>query len=749
MAVVQSPIVRRTIDDAEEAYRGFARSQMAILKQYMDTAKLSVYSRVVTLSNGVVITCSKCFNREDIHIAVPPKVKSSQVEIATEFTGIILHPRSGQIIDTPWTYQEYTAGLGTITKYSSAKGVAGGWESGKTELTTSYVYPQVDEDGASFYLKTIDPDNGRFLGRNKDYYGNIYWTNGAVFDGEKWDKPLKILSWKGTPTRHFALPESYNIPGFSTYHHDQELGSGDAPRFSAFSQYIYSMGRRVKSPKYSWPYADQLDSRCLILGAAVSSADKKVYIVTTSDQYNAPPFIKKWSDGTLQYGEDKPEHSQGASVIYYHPMPQPEPVGTRQPRRGVYLQLWRVGALIDGWDKVWESTEAYTGGELPWYADADCTIFTCSNGDKLTTSGVFTKKETEYGSFSLTAHVSTGDDSFSYSLPPTIQSSGYKTDYHEIELSAGIRYSFNANGNQVGGKSKMAFWDGKVKDLGVDTELIITGPTVLNGTGSYPNIVASAGQTWVATGGSAPYTYSASFNINPSTGVALGGDKPCGTGSVTVTDACGNTDTMEVRMPNGKWVPDYGASYVPEDFYPNVTYLNGYDGSCTGCLPGQDPRNIWVISGSKRYKLMDRQYLTNKAMPQLSWAKRGNGGQFNMTMKSGYPEVLNGSMSRLNYCSSAGSSDGSLTSSVAVITGSGAEPSWECPHSVTGVLRYRSSTQATGTFTPPASFSLGCTDSYGFVTFIGNGYFYYYALNTTGGSWNGYESMWCVDKWVC
>lgn len=71
--VEQTPIVRDSSFNKEE-YRGLATAQMRILKDYMKVGGLTAYSRVVTLANGVVITCQKSFNREDIFIRVPQVV---------------------------------------------------------------------------------------------------------------------------------------------------------------------------------------------------------------------------------------------------------------------------------------------------------------------------------------------------------------------------------------------------------------------------------------------------------------------------------------------------------------------------------------------------------------------------------------------------------------------------------------------------------------------------------------------------
>lgn len=55
----------------EALFRGAALAQLNILKQQMELGKLTVGSRTVRLGNGVVVTCSICFNKHDMSVFVP------------------------------------------------------------------------------------------------------------------------------------------------------------------------------------------------------------------------------------------------------------------------------------------------------------------------------------------------------------------------------------------------------------------------------------------------------------------------------------------------------------------------------------------------------------------------------------------------------------------------------------------------------------------------------------------------------
>lgn len=91
MTAKQRPIHRPGSPESahdESLYAAFAAAQFRVLKDYMALAKLNTYSRVVTLANGVVITCKKSFSREDIFISVP-RVEGDRAPTHTESIVVI------------------------------------------------------------------------------------------------------------------------------------------------------------------------------------------------------------------------------------------------------------------------------------------------------------------------------------------------------------------------------------------------------------------------------------------------------------------------------------------------------------------------------------------------------------------------------------------------------------------------------------------------------------------------------------
>jgi hypothetical protein len=83
------------------------------------------------------------------------------------------------------------------------------------------------------------------------------------------------------------------------------------------------------------------------------------------------------------------------------------------------------------------------------------------------------------------------------------------------------------------------------------------------------------GDGYSAGGGKPPYVWHISAGeIDPKTGVIKSLAGACGTGSVSVTDSCGQTASIDIRFPSGQWVltdttvfGSCSATYYPITFY--------------------------------------------------------------------------------------------------------------------------------------------------------------------------------------
>ena len=419
MTVEQRPILRDA-DHDKDAYSAFAAAQFRILKDYMKVAKLNTYSRVVTLANGVVITCQKSFNREDIFISVPPQpVPIFTTDILT-VSGVICHPRSGvmslqDVCYYDWTgFADYYSGSFLTRKVMHVYGVAGGWRNGTTPLqsvierpgSTDYPpaghagpYPISDSDYASFAKISATSDTGTQIEKvgftQPGVYGNLYWDNGAKYDSKsrKWDKNRRCVSWKGTPTRHFRVGNLTEIPTLSRLDTVFSFGFlGDdyyGQYHTTFNTQVYADGKVLyTAPRFSWPQLTG-ETEALILGAT----DK--YIITQDNHYQAPSYYFSFSDGHTIITSDAgkattyvteqnslyPNANPKLTLLFRYDIKKPGfylGVWTRKQSTDEYGVVRKDRVRLGGWELVAEYPYSREG--LPWFANSDGDKFVCSNG---------------------------------------------------------------------------------------------------------------------------------------------------------------------------------------------------------------------------------------------------------------------------------------------------------------------------------------------------------------------------------
>jgi hypothetical protein len=563
----------------ELLYCGAAMAQLRILRQQMALAPnggLREGTRgPISLDNGVTCFCRISFLREEAFIHFP-----EAADLAGS-SGIIFHPRSGAIQDMAYTEEVYDTTLGTYTITANGLGVAGGWENGKTLFNTEYLFPLVDEDNASFLVNKVNGAiSGSFSGA-KGNYGNLYYR-GSYSNN--------VISWRGSPTRHFRLSSAINIPGLSLHETSVAHDSGDTPEYTTFGTKLYKNGRALlKSPTYSWPYSGDTGGKCLILGAAINGATGLIYTVCHSDRKEAP--------GSVMLG--------GSS----HPLRKP----------GFYLTLWRQGTQLDGWDLVSETYYGRNG--LPWFGNASGTVFVCGNGDVLLIDGSLTTHDASVGSWHETA-----------TLTGTVTESGGSwpvgTEFHNVatmsfaaqysgkefydfkkdeKVFSAVDFSFSASSSVQSSASVYKTYSGDFPMLVADPGTpVISGPMLWQDTEGYSG-------NYSVTGGEGPYTWS------------FPSGSGCGTGTVSVSDCKGKTASMDVRMPSGYWSaiqevfydanagdPDSTHVHVDETAGTKTTYVAGttqsakqvlvsakvpFQGDCTNCVDGTEYENQ-LVSGT-------------------------------------------------------------------------------------------------------------------------------------------------------
>lgn len=463
---------------------------------------------------------------------------SATIIISSESGGVFIHPRAGNIeLMTHYEWESYQ-GIGALVSKKVLHGVAGGWKDGKTEITTKYIYPLIDEDNASYTLFKEDGDSeieGEFSGDSGNY-GNLYWWNGRE------EEPV-FLSWKGTPSRHFRLPSTVSIDGFTI----QETASPglveDTPFFTSFGQHIYQDGSiLITAPRYNWPYSGQ--DRCFVLGAA-QDTEGTVWAVMQSDRYNVPRYIVIFSNGHRIITEDSAEITE-----YLSKNPRITIVFQKEyeTKKGVYTVLWKFGGPVDGWTWIAEWNTGRQG--LPWFGDSTGSYFINPLGSQITTGGVKTELNKDgVGRLSLSAAPVEGVISVSKN---GIFTSSYTNDaLFEPEGFATIALNFQIKTTKEHVDTRTKVYEGSFSiiydpndpDQTPQPLAIYNGPDFVRvGEPFHTPLDVRGGQ------GNLEITY-IGFTYTDGIVTSMG----CGMGEIRVKDACGTVVTRAIRL-EGVWL---------------------------------------------------------------------------------------------------------------------------------------------------------------------------------------------------
>lgn len=253
MNVHQRPIHRPGSPESahdESAYAGFAAAQFRILKDYMTLAKLNTYSRVVTLANGVVITCQKSFNREDVFISVPPLAPYIEAIVKEVMVPLFISTPRKHGVNNGYSYQNIIVPMeaGDVQKPEEPTGkktILALVETGDGSLD----YPLDDSTDTSQsigwgpFKEGSIPDplltEDLTVYRREQLFGNIDWI-GKNTAGEGSPSNAPILTWKGPPGRSIPFDFNKAIDGLTTP--DIVFDVMGADKFTCFGPNIYETG---------------------------------------------------------------------------------------------------------------------------------------------------------------------------------------------------------------------------------------------------------------------------------------------------------------------------------------------------------------------------------------------------------------------------------------------------------------------------------------------------------------------------
>ncbi len=142
--------------------------------------------------------------------------------IATKAGNFLCHPRSGKLNALPYFDNQ-------LTEFFLTGVAGGGWRASNVEIENRYVYPLQDDDHGTFIIKVQDKSVSASR-TNAENYGNNWWWDGK--------KDGAILSWHGAPNITFPVDHIFNIPGLSQI----ETIIGETPYYTCFDKYVYRGG---------------------------------------------------------------------------------------------------------------------------------------------------------------------------------------------------------------------------------------------------------------------------------------------------------------------------------------------------------------------------------------------------------------------------------------------------------------------------------------------------------------------------
>lgn len=376
-------------------YRGFALAQLRILSDYCRRYKLNIASRKVELTNGVIVVCQVCYNKEDVWVTIPPVVSAATPEVVTEeiIHGFLAHPRNGTARGFQFpghdaarapTYGIAHTGKGykleddVITDLGDDEGAQVG-----------IPYPLTDDRSTVYHFSLVD---GVWTaeGPQELMYGNVDWK------GKKTDNPEDrwILTYKGNPSRYWPVGNFVEIPGLSSVDHFVEGMLNSYEYMTVFGDKIYEGGKvLVEMPWLYHPINSYMGDweanhqNAHVLGAAYRESDGVLFCVVKTC-YNSYPTVKPVPTGkTPDPGMVSAWHTYKNGVVYKDWLDDEagakKQVATEQgltlvevpdPGRGYFVELItnKAGNIPGGWTRLLRiATPAYC--DVNWFFSEDGT----------------------------------------------------------------------------------------------------------------------------------------------------------------------------------------------------------------------------------------------------------------------------------------------------------------------------------------------------------------------------------------
>ena len=538
MTIEQTPILRDA-DAEKNTYRGFAMAQMRILKDYMKVSGLNSYSRVVTLANGVVITCQKSFNREDIFISVPT---GDYTEVITKEVMLPLFICTPRIFGVNDGYRRVDGRLTAVGDGSSLYPMV---DSDNTSATVGYGPFVVDLSFEDAPTKTADSQLKLY--RDVQLYGNVDWKGkNTSKDGTASNAP--VLTWKGPTGRSVPFDYYEPIEGFTTA--DIQFDLAGREYYTCFGPSVYQNGKILATiPKPG-------DVQPKVVGCAFTEhteddATRLLLVCMVNNHYENETgfFSELW---VLFGGEDDAATGleNGWRIIHSEPAGRPTQcwffnesgtkctMGNRE--LAIDISERSVTEIVHDAGSGIFSADVRGGGSDSNYEPPDPSNSGGLGGVKVDTSESAITIE-HHGNYSIY--------------------SDYKGD---VRVTASVAV-VDTTARKITRVNAETYDDIEIWYEGIVPPLSISGPELYTPEAVYTVVGGAPG---------------ISYDVTSPT-------KLCGSDEVRVTDSCGRTAAVQVRMAEGVWhtlsvetatfYGSVGCTYPPcapcETTPPKVIYL--------------------------------------------------------------------------------------------------------------------------------------------------------------------------------
>ena len=378
----------------EMPYRKVA--QQCYARMMMSRGQLNMFSQRFRLENGVEITCSYCWGKQDVWINIP-EVAAPSKKVVSVFTlhGFLTHPRNGLVRGFQFTGHDSartpTYGIAHTGKGYKQENYTLTDLGDETGVQTGIPYPLADDRNTVYHFEYVS-EEWRAAGPQELVYGNVDWKGPAT------DNPAdrKILTYKGNPSRYWPVGNFVEIPGLSSVDHSVDGLLNSYEHMTVFGDKIYEGGKVLVEMPWLYHPLNSVDGgweanhqNAHVLGAAYRESDGVLFCIVKTC-YNGYPTVKPVPTGAVpDPGYVSAWHTYKDGVVYKDWLDDREGaekqvtdskdtltiVEVPDPGRGYFVELImsKAGDIPGGWKRLLRISTGSNWCDVNWFFSADGT----------------------------------------------------------------------------------------------------------------------------------------------------------------------------------------------------------------------------------------------------------------------------------------------------------------------------------------------------------------------------------------